>query len=264
MNIKIKLALKYPIIKFQAFRANRIVKKISKLDDEEAENRYPAIWRNNLVLKRAKKMLKLLNVKVEVIGFDDLPKTVAMLAPNHCSYFDPALILVALEDKRPGEDYVNKSPIFLAKDDVAKDKRVKGYAKLIDTFYIDRKNARKALKTFDEFARFAKEGHRYPVVFPSGTRSKSGKVGEFKPGAFRMAKKEFMPIVPVTINNALSITNAKRKGKLKVQVIFHKAIKPMSFITNDTQAIAKRVKTIVESKWVKPEGKRSKKEQKLA
>jgi len=264
MNIKFKLVMKTPIIKFQAFRANRLVKKMNKLEKEEADNRYPSIWRNNLVLKRAKKMLKTLNVEVEVVGFEDLPKTVAMLAPNHCSYFDPAIILIALEDRRPGEDYVNKTPVFLAKDDVAKDKRVKGYANLINTFYIDRSNARKAVKTFEDFAKFSKEEHKYPVVFPAGTRSKDGTVGEFKPGVFRMAKKEFMPIVPVTINNALSITDITREGKLKVQVIFHKAIKPMSFMTNDTQAIAKRVQTIVKSKWVKPEGKRSEAEGKLS
>ncbi len=72
-----------------------------------------------------------------------------------------------------------------------------------------------------------------------------------------MAKKSFMPIIPVTINNSYSASNLDRTEKLKIQVIFGKQIKPMSFISLDTKSLAAKVQKIIESKWVKPVGKRS-------
>ena len=37
------------------------------------------------------------------------------------------------------------------------------------------------------------------VVFPEGTRSGDGSIGEFRPGAFYLAQKSGAPVVPVFI-----------------------------------------------------------------
>jgi|TARA_B110000459_G_scaffold181214_1_gene208458 1-acyl-sn-glycerol-3-phosphate acyltransferase len=61
------------------------------------------------------------------------------------------------------------------------------------------------------------------LFFPEGTRSKDGTMAEFKKGAFSVAAKEKVPIVPITIVNAGGIMrNGKewmlRKGEIKVIV----------------------------------------------
>lgn len=40
------------------------------------------------------------------------------------------------------------------------------------------------------------------VTFPEGTRSKSGRMGPFKKGAFKMAQRVGSPIVPISIRYA--------------------------------------------------------------
>jgi 1-acyl-sn-glycerol-3-phosphate acyltransferase len=38
------------------------------------------------------------------------------------------------------------------------------------------------------------------VIFPEGTRSKKGEIGQFKKGAFKLALDLGLPILPVTIS----------------------------------------------------------------
>lgn len=254
MSKKFKAVIHAPKIMNWNRKARKHGKKYSKFPETE---KYSKEWRAEFVRKRFKKLLKYIDVELEVIGFDKLPKAPAIIAPNHSSSMDPGLILLALENPDPSPDAQDGYPTFLAKSELKDDKKARGYAQLLDTFFIDRTNPRGALVEMDKMSEFAKENKLYEVIFPEGTRSKDGVIGEFKGGAFRSAKKGFRPIVPVTINNALSITDMNRTGKLKVQVIFHDQIKPMSFMTQDTKTLAANVQKIVQKAWVQPEGKRS-------
>ena len=254
--VKFKAVLNFPSIMWSNHRARKLGKKYEKFNDEE---KYSQQWRNDYVMKKQRKILKKLGVNIVVEGWENLPKGTALLTPNHQSLMDPAVIFAALKNPEAGSDNLNKVSVFLAKKELEKNRKLKGYAKLTNTFYIDRKNPRGALKVMEDMAEHAKKNHKYIVIFPEGTRSKNGEITEFKGGAFKIAKKSFMPIVPVTINNSLSITNLDRK-KLTVTVIFHTPLKPMSFIAKDTKTIASAVQKNVESKLVKSEGNASQRE----
>lgn len=52
------------------------------------------------------------------------------------------------------------------------------------------------------------------MMFPEGTRSKTGIVKPFKPGAFILAKKKKKPILPMVINNS---KNALPKHSIKIE-----------------------------------------------
>lgn len=246
--MKLKLALKYPLWKLGSSKVKRMNKKAKK-DPEK----YDTQWKFDYTLRRVKKLLKTFKIVVKIEGYKNLPKGVALLTPNHQSNVDPLLIMYALKKQTHDVDVNNKMCIFIAKEELKKNKMFKNWADFLETLYIDRNNPKTALIAFDQIAKKAKLQNKYIVIFPEGTRSKDGKVHEFKPGVFRIPKKEFIPIVPVTINNSSSFSNLSRKGTLNITVIFHRPIKPSTFMTKETKFIAKKVQKIVESSWVKPD-----------
>jgi 1-acyl-sn-glycerol-3-phosphate acyltransferase len=90
---------------------------------------------------------------------------------------------------------------------------------------IERMNPKDAHLGIEIGARMLAEGESF-IAFPEGTRSRDGKIGEFKKGVFLMAIKSQVPIIPVTICGSSEIqppgSYAIRPGKIKV--IFHQPI----------------------------------------
>ncbi|MBU1193779.1 MAG: 1-acyl-sn-glycerol-3-phosphate acyltransferase [Proteobacteria bacterium] len=65
------------------------------------------------------------------------------------------------------------------------------------------------------------------IIFPEGTRSKTGILKPFKPGAFILAKKMKKPILPLVINNT---KNALPKHSLRIQGRHHIEVKVLDEI----------------------------------
>jgi 1-acyl-sn-glycerol-3-phosphate acyltransferase len=86
---------------------------------------------------------------------------------------------------------------------------------------IDRSNRKAALESLDTASARIKAGASV-VIFPEGTRSRDGQIGNFKSGGFLLALKAGQPVVPVVITNAFNILPPKtmllRPGKIAVQI----------------------------------------------
>ena len=93
---------------------------------------------------------------------------------------------------------------------------------------IDRDDKRSQLKTFKDGIAWLKNG--VPLMaFPEGTRSKTGRLLDFKGGMFSMARKTGVPIVPLTIRHSYSVWPAygllpTQRGKKKLHVHVHEPI----------------------------------------
>jgi 1-acyl-sn-glycerol-3-phosphate acyltransferase len=74
---------------------------------------------------------------------------------------------------------------------------------------LDRSDGRKALKSMKQAAERISAGASV-VIFPEGTRTKDGHLLPFKRGAFMLAAKAGVPIVPFTINGSREINPANR------------------------------------------------------
>ncbi len=73
--------------------------------------------------------------------------------------------------------------------------------KNIGTIPVERKDPRVAAKSLRSAARRIREGVSV-VIFPEGTRSRSGLVQDFKPGAFHLAVQSGQPVVPLAVVGA--------------------------------------------------------------
>lgn len=249
MKVKTKIFWHYLFIGWRNHRARVLDKKIRKWKDE---SRYPSQWRIKYVIKHVKKFMKILKIKITVHGYENIPKGAVLLTPNHASYFDPAVIIFALINPSEIPTDFQFEPTFLAKEELKKD-RFRGYLGILSSFYVSRTNPREALKQLDEFITFVKNNQKVAIVFPEGKRSKTGEIEEFKSGAFRIAKQGFVPIVPVTINNSLAATDFNRRKWLNIEVIFDKAIKPITFMGSEAKDLSQKVQRIVENNYKKPE-----------
>lgn len=217
-------------------------------------SRYSLQFRNDYLVKKIKSLIKSLNIEIDVKGYENLGSAgPCLLYGNHQDNFDALAIVYALKAQTEAKDDFNKIATFIAKHSLQYKSYTRYILNSLDTFYLDRDNVRKSLETFDKYGKFVKENKTYGIIFPEGTRNREGSISEFKPGSFKIAKKEMIPIVPFTINNSVGSFDKKRKEKLKIEVIFHKKIPANSFITQNTISLAERVQNIVISSFVKPQ-----------
>ncbi len=112
-------------------------------------------------------------------------------------------------------------------------------------FAIDRSNARKTFKTFSEAAQRLKHTkHMSMVLFPEGTRSVDGTLGEFKQGSFTVVLEAGLPILPVAIQGAYSVLSKKsvlvRPGT--ITITFLKPIDISNWPANDKAGLVQHVR----------------------
>ncbi len=78
-------------------------------------------------------------------------------------------------------------------------------AKLTGQIMIDRKDPRGAMEQLDQVYRDIRRNRNSIMFAPEGTRSRTGKIGPFKMGAFHAAIELGYPIVPIYIEGAYEL-----------------------------------------------------------
>lgn len=123
--------------------------------------------------------------KYKVIGKENVPQDHFVVFGNHISAFDPVILVYELR---------HTALSGLAKKSLFKIPFFHRWLKARRAIPMDRQNARKDAKAMIQAIKQAKEGQPM-FVFPEGTRSRTGDLIEFRPGAFRLATKSQQDIV---------------------------------------------------------------------
>ena len=196
--------------------------------DENVIHRVANIW--------AKMLLILTNIKVEIIGAENILKGSQIFMANHQSDFDIFIVLAYL----PGQfRWIVKKELFNIPL-FGKAMRNAGYIE------IDRQNREKALMSLDEAARKIREG-KSVMSFPEGTRSRDGKIKPFKQGMFYLAIKSGVPIVPISILGAGEIM-PKRSLLIKpgkITMVIDRPIDVSGYTIENRQNLIDRVQNII-------------------
>ena len=143
-------------------------------------------------------------IKLSVSGLENIDKrNIYVFVSNHSSQYDiPAL------------QYVIPIPISIVfKKELSKIPVFGWQLRTGPYIMIDRSNTESALKSIEKAKKRMTEKKLSPLLYPEGTRSKTGEVQTFKRGAFYLAAKVGFPIIPVSISGASEILP---KGKFKI------------------------------------------------
>src|ERR1700727_1812121 len=146
--------------------------------------------------------LRIAGIRVHVEGLENIPQGVCIFASNHASNLDP----VALTPNIP------RRISLLAKKEVFKIPVLSKAIRMAHVVPVDREDSEAAAASVDLAVKYLREGLSFEV-FPEGTRSRDGRLLQFKRGTFVMAIRAGVPVVPVSLAGT---QNLRRKGDWKI------------------------------------------------
>ncbi|MFH1879061.1 MAG: lysophospholipid acyltransferase family protein [Candidatus Omnitrophota bacterium] len=157
---------------------------------------------------------------MRIHGKEKLPEPPFIVTSNHTSLLDPPLVGIAC--KKYCVDFMAKKELF--------DMPVVGiWSKLVNC--IEVKRGENSIKSLKEAMVRLKKGH-VVGIFPEGTRSSDGEIGDAKRGIGFLIAKSGVPVVPCYVEGS---GRAMPKGKpvkkgAKIDVYVGNAIMPVDLM----------------------------------
>ena len=164
----------------------------------------------------SRSVLWFLLVPIKVTGTENVdPNQSYVFVANHQSFLD----VFAMYGWLPNNFK------WLMKKEIRKVPFVGTACDVAGHIFVDRSNPRAALQSVEWIKKELVDGIS-TVIFPEGTRTKTGETGKFKRGAFKIATEMNLPIVPVSISGAFNVWPTTRKYPIpgKLTMVIHKPI----------------------------------------
>lgn len=153
---------------------------------------------------------------LRLVGLDNIPRDgPVIITPNHQTYADPPLVSIPVY--RPVY-YMAWSRLFEVPGLSWTIRRLRAFPVRLESQ--DARAAREAI-------RLLRAGEAL-MIFPEGGRSPDGTVQPFRPGAFRLAVAQGVPVLPVTIDGG---TRSWPPGRLlprpgAIRITYHPMLRP--------------------------------------
>lgn len=144
--------------------------------------------------------IKVVGLNITALGQENIPNETCVFMGNHQSILDIPLLRYTTGRKID----------LVAKEELLKVPVVGYWIKNLRCVAINRDNPREGIKAINKAIEYVKQGCSY-VVFPEGTRSKDGKINEFKKGSLKIATKTKVKIVPFAIEGTSKAFEDTRK-----------------------------------------------------
>src|SRR5690349_22005453 len=167
-----------------------------------------------LIVRGVLQPFLLVYFRLSRMGRGNVPKTGGvLLAPNHRSFLDPFAIGASI-----------RRPIyFMAKQEMFTSRFRSWALNCVGAFPIRRgESDEEAMETSRELIRQGK----IVVVFPEGTRRKTGSLGEAKRGVGRLALETGAPVVPIAV---IGSERARRGWRVRPVTVRLRIGRPLTF-----------------------------------
>lgn len=171
-------------------------------------------------------------LRVRVEGLDNIPARTCLFAANHTSNADAPAIVGSIP----------RRIAILAKKSLFAIPIVGTGFRLAHFVPVDRAHPERAMASIDEAVGHMKNGVSF-LIYPEGTRSRDGRLQRFRHGAFVLAIKAGVPVVPVACSGAHRVLAKKslrvRPGEVVVR--FCRAIDSTEYSLERRGELAGRV-----------------------
>jgi 1-acyl-sn-glycerol-3-phosphate acyltransferase len=186
------------------------------------------------LIRWARISIRLARLQVTVAGLErlDLGRNYVFM-PNHASFLDVLLVFA----------FIPHNFRFIVKEEFFSIPFLGLTVKSSGQIPLDRKSPRKGLQSIRRGADLLKKGVSI-VVFPEGTRSRDGNIGEFKTTLFVLPIRTKTPVVPVLIEGTFE---ALRRGRVllkrcPIKVTFLDPLPPDLLSDKDRALYAEKVR----------------------
>jgi len=221
---RVKKGMRMPIFIFKIFVVTKVIsymlcnipiyffQRIFRSSNAEA-------WLREKLLDWAKFCLRALLIDLTVCGQQNLAKVdwnrpVVVIA-NHNSFADIPIILTS----------VQRMLGFLAKEELSRIPTLSYWMRKIGCVLIKRQTTGAAQRFKDIISKMSAEKIPQIVIFPEGTRSKTGKIGDWKSGAFRLAADFKATVLPIVLKETVGAWE-KRKNSKTIQKVTSQILEP--------------------------------------
>ncbi|MBI9067849.1 MAG: AMP-binding protein [Salinivirgaceae bacterium] len=232
--------LKFPSIRklVEFVKDNKLRYKVENIDwsailKEKTNLKLPKVWFTQRVFKHSSKWFFKLYFRFNGQGMENIPEGACIIAPNHQSYFDGMFVASLIRNNIMRQTY------FYAKKKHIKTKLANFLARKNNVIVMDLNNDLK--ESIQKLAEVLKMGRKI-IIFPEGTRTKDGKLGEFKKTFAILSKELNVPVVPVVIDGAYdALPSGKKFPKIfsKINVKFLPPIEPKTYTYDSLSEIVK-------------------------
>lgn len=187
----------------------------------------------------ARTWLQAAGCRLEIRGAEHVDRSRShVVVANHLSNLDIMTCFAAIP-----------LPIrYLAKKELFKIPILAQAMRAVGIVEVDRGGRATAIRSVNrQAAPVIERGHSL-IIYPEGTRSRTGLLQTFKKGAFRMAIDADMPVLPVTIDGSWEAWEPHSPwvhGKRTITVIIDPAIETAGLTRDDVEDLRNRARAIV-------------------
>jgi long-chain acyl-CoA synthetase len=238
--------LKFPSIRklVDFISDNKLKHKVESIDwsailKEKVHMKLPKAWFTQSIINSSSKVFFKIYFRFKGDGMEHIPEGPCIIAPNHQSFFDGLFVSSLIRNKTMRDTY------FYAKKKHVNNWFLRFMAHRNNVVVMD---LNKDLKeSIQKLAEILKMGRKV-IIFPEGTRSKDGSLGDFKRTFAILSKELSVPVVPVAISGAYRALPSGRVFPRMFTPVTVNFLQPVNPTEYNYDSLAEAVKESIRTK----------------